>query len=150
MQCLFKIVMAVNTREYSEETAYLFPVMADKGQGWSTVVKMQGKPTSFKLDTRGEVTAIKEEVYKTLKAPPLQQPTKIVWVDVLSVRSPGPIHRHYFVTCQDKSTPEAIYVVRGLKINLLGLPAIQSLQVIEELMLLAQEERRSTGSFQTF
>ena len=83
----------------------------------------------FKVDTGAEVTAITESVYKDLTKIHLQKASKILH---------GPTNQSLQVVGQFttklvyglRSTEQIVFVVRGLKNNLLGLPAITALQLL--------------------
>ena len=78
---------------------------------------------TFKLDTGAEITAISEETYKRLGQLELQQPSKVL---------SGPVRQTLnvlgqFTATQERQThtsQQAVFVIRGLRNNLLGLPAI--------------------------
>ena len=82
----------------------------------------------FKLDTGAEVTAICPHTFKSLKRVTLTKPQKVLY---------GPGRRPLQVIGQfqevlsynEKSSEQRIYVVKGLRTNLLGLPAITSLNL---------------------
>ena len=99
---------------------------------WSITVLLDQTATQFKLDTGAAVTAITEETFRTLQNVSLKKASKVLY---------GPARQELKVLGQfvgelghkQKSTREEIYVVRGLKTNLLGLPAISSLQLIQRV-----------------
>ena len=128
-QCFSKTVAGVNTSELNLDTAFLGGVRANSGSLWTTKLLLNKRETSFKLDTGAEVTAISEETYRRLGLPELQQPSKVLF---------GPARQTLHVLGQFMATLEyqnhtsqqAVFVVRGLRNNLLGLPAIISLQLL--------------------
>ena len=75
------------------------------------------------------MTAISEETYKAIGKPKLQTPDRILYgpakqaLDVLGQFTTTVSHNKY-------SSQENVFVVRGLKMNLLRLPAITSLRLI--------------------
>ena len=87
---------------------------------------------SFKLDTGAEVTAVSEETFKMWPQMTLKHPDKKLF---------GPSHQALNVlgvfngklSNDTNSYQEVIYVIRGLKNNLLGLPAIAGLQLVQRL-----------------
>ena len=99
---------------------------------WTSTLLMGTREIPFKLDTGAEVTAISEETYRTLGAKPLEKSSKVLYgptcqsLTVLG-QFTGTL-RH-----QDRSSSQTIFVVRGLKTNLLGLPAITSLQLLQRI-----------------
>ena len=116
----------------SLETAYLDTVTSDQQSSWTAKVKIGGKDVSFKLDTGAEVTAISEKTYKSLRGIALSKPRKSLY---------GPAHQLLQITRQftgklshgGNSFNGEIYVVKGLKTNLLGLPALTSLQLVKRV-----------------
>ena len=93
-----------------------------------TTVRLCGQETAFKLDTGAEVTAISLVTFKTLRRQNLSAPKKVLY---------GPSHSSLEVAGQfegrlshkSKSSLQTVYVVKGLKTNLLGLPAITALNL---------------------
>ena len=88
---------------------------------------------TFKLDTGAGVTAVSERVHQSLHpTTPLLKPTKVLY---------GPDRKQLQVLGQfthtishDKKTSEQqIFVVKGLRTNLLGLPAITALKLAARL-----------------
>ena len=96
---------------------------------WLVTVHLEDKEVTFKLDTGAEVTAISEKSYNTLKRVTLKSPSKSLF---------GPTHNSIQVLGQfqgklqvgDKTSTETVFVIRGLRNNLLGLPAMKSLQLV--------------------
>ena len=87
-----------------------------------------GNLTLFKLDTGAEVTAITPETYHNLQNMELRKPERI-----LSGPSRKPLKvigqfQGHFVH-RAKQTSQAVFVVKGLKTNLLGLPTITTLNL---------------------
>ena len=89
---------------------------------WRSTVSLNDKAVEFKLDTGAEVTAVSEETYKQVYGKQLQRPMRVLY---------GPLYQSLKVlgqfkgqlTVKDQSHQETIFFVRGLKNNLLGLPA---------------------------
>ena len=96
------------------------------------MVHFTNQEMSFKLNTGAEVTAISEGTFNKLENVTLQAPSKILF---------GPTRKSLKVLGQfngtfqmgQKESLQTVFVVRGLKANLLGLPAIKSLQVLKRL-----------------
>ena len=95
-------------------------------------LKLFGTETLFKLDTGAEATAVSEECYQVLGEPHLTNLCKILYgpgkqpLDVVDQLKTTLYHK-------GKSSKELIFVVRGLKTNLLGLPAIIALNLAARL-----------------
>ena len=128
-QCFSKTVATATTDELSLDTAFVGSVSSRQQLPWTTTLQVKGKEVSFKLDTGAEVTAISEETYLQLGEAKLQKPTKILY---------GPARQTLDVLGQFMTTLkheqhlslQPVFVIRGLKNNLLGLPAIIFLQLI--------------------
>eukprot|EP00731_Ephydatia_muelleri_P002769 Em0001g2769a len=84
---------------------------------------------TFKLDTGAEVTAISENAFRELKGVQYEAPAKKLY---------GPSHEPLSVVGQfiaefkykERFSKQTVFVVKGLKDNLLGLPAIRALNLI--------------------
>ena len=137
-QCLSKTVAAA-TNELSLDAAFLGTVTSQQESSWTISLQLQSREIPFKLDTGAEVTAISEETYKTLGKVRLQAPSKTLY---------GPTCHSLQVLGQfigtlthlQLSSAQTIFVVRGLKTNLLGLPAITSLQLLHRVDTTCAEE----------
>ena len=107
-------------------------VSVTQKSSWSITLQLGRKDVSFKLDTGAEVTAISDSLYKLLGRIKLQKPSKILHgparqtLDVLGQFTET-------LTYKNKSVSQAVFVVRGLKCNLLGFPAITSLQLLNRV-----------------
>lgn len=130
-QCFSKTTAAV-AHEVSLDTAFLDTVSAKQESSWTITLLLGTKELPFKLDTGAEVTAISEEDFKTLKDVTLQRPSKALY---------GPTSQTLRVlgqftgtlTHQQHSSSQTVFVIRGLKTNLLGLPAITSLHLLQRV-----------------
>ena len=133
VQCFSKTTAAASaTHEMSLDTTFLDTVTKKEGKSsksWYTDLLLEGQEISFKLDTGAEVTAISEQAYRSLKGTALEKPSKALYgpahhaLDVQGQFTASLVHREH-------STSQTIFVVRGLKTNLLGLPAIRSLELL--------------------
>ena len=127
-QCFSKTIKAT-TDELSLDSAFLDAMTSASQNSWNTNVLLEKTSVNFKLDTGAEVTAITEETFKQLNGITMNKPSKSLH---------GPARQSLNVLGQftgqlsykGKSSSQAIYVIRGLKTNLLGLPAITSLQLV--------------------
>ena len=117
----------------SQDTAFLDSTTTDSKSAWYIELEIGDQATTFKMDTGAEVTAISEKTYKSLQSPPpLNPPDRILC---------GPAQKPLKVAGQcklqlshmRKSSPQQVFVVSGLRMNLLGLPAIQTLGLIKRL-----------------
>lgn len=132
-QCLSKTVSELREQSIAEDyldAAYLDTTTLDQKSIWTTKILLSGLNAVFKIDTGAEVTAISEQTFQKLPhKPQLNTPSKTLR---------GPSSRVLEVAGQFKSnlkhknneSVQEVYVVKGLKNNLLGLPAITSLQIV--------------------
>lgn len=124
--------VSLATSEMSLDSAFLDTVGCSSEKQWTSTVLLQKKEVSFKLDTGAEVTAISEETFRILPEMVLKPPNKKLF---------GPTHQPLAVIGEFRgklsvgpNTYEGdIFVIRGLKNNLLGLPAIAGLQLVQRL-----------------
>ena len=95
-------------------------------------LKLFDTETLFKLDTGEEATAVSQECYQALGEPRLSNPCKILYgpgkqpLDVVGQLETTLYHK-------GKSSKQLIFVVRGLKTNLVGLPVIIALNLAARL-----------------
>ena len=89
---------------------------------WFTTIRIGGKETTFKLDTGAEVTAVTQE---TVSDEALYGPS----------RHPLGVLEKFKgdLTYGGKITQQEVFVVEGLKNNLMGLPAITALKLAARL-----------------
>lgn len=129
------------------ETAFLDNLTPlNQETAWTTTIQVDGKAMTFKLDTGAEVTAISAESYRHLKKPHLTASDKILY---------GPSRQPLKVLGQltarldhkGKSSRQKVYVVEGLKTNLLGLPAITALHLAARLDVTANNNNDITASY---
>ena len=113
---------------------------------WLTTIMLNKTKVTFKLDTGAEATAISAETYQRLGKVSLQEPTKILR---------GAANSHLSVIGQftgslvykQTNCLQEIFVVKGLQNNLLGLPAIKALSLIQRLQAVFLSERSIKQSF---
>ena len=132
-QCWKKTATAASTHELSLETTFLDTVTeASQESSWRISLSLGNKVIMFKLDTGAEVTAISEQEFQTMKDISLEKPSKVLY---------GPAHQALDVcgqftatlVHQQHSSSQTVFVVQELKTNLLGLPAITSLQLLKKV-----------------
>ena len=115
-----------------DENSFLGVVHSNNNKQWLSTVTLNQTQVSFKLDTGAEVTAISEDTYRKLQNVTLQKPNKVL-------RGPANLQLSvigkFTGTLSHKTTlcEQEIYVVKNLKTNLLGLPAITELRLTEQL-----------------
>ena len=96
---------------------------------WKVTLHIGKTPIEFKIDTGAAVTAITETTYNALGRPALTKPNRVLC---------GPAQESLEVlrvlgVFQQRTAKMKLYVVKGLKNNLLGLPAITALQLLEKM-----------------
>ena len=104
-------------------------VSSTHASAWLAKVKLCDRDTVFQLDTGAEVTAISQHSFKRLGEQKLAPPGKALY---------GPSHQLLQVAGQfqgkfsykTKTAVQTVYVVNGLRTNLLGLPAITALNIV--------------------
>ena len=125
-QCFSKTVAATN--ELDVDQAFLGALEDEQNPCWRVSIRVGDKWTSFKLDTGAQVTAITQQTYDALGRPQLRKPSKILYgparqtLGVIGQFSVTLSHGH-------KSSKQKVFVVRNLRNNLLGLPAITALHL---------------------
>ena len=130
-QCFSKTV-AATTNELSLDTAFVGTVSSKQQLSWTTTLLVKGKEVTFKIDTGAEVTAISEDTFRQLRGVRLQIPSKVLYG---LARHTLDVRGQFMTTLrhEQSSSLQPVFVVQGLKNNLLGLPAVVSLQLIHRV-----------------
>ena len=110
------------------DSAFLGAVTTNRNSSWTTTINMNGLKTTFKLDTGAEVTGITGNTFQEMRNVNLRMSGKILY---------GPSNQPLSVMGQfqgkfihkDRDAEQTVYVVRGLKISLMGLLAIITLNL---------------------
>ena len=114
------------------DAVFLGQVESQQKPLWLATLNLNGHSLQFKLDTSAEVTAISEDAYKTLQNPQTSSSTKVLYGP-----SQQPLHciGQFPGKFSHKGTAatQPVFVIRGLKSNLLGLPAITALRLAIQL-----------------
>jgi len=111
---------------------YLDAIGTSQESSWSVKLHVDSQEVTFKIDTGAEVTAISEKVYQDLQRPTLQKSSKFL-------HGPGqhplPVVGQFHATLHhgQNSSSQQIFVIKNLKHNLLGLPAITALHLAARL-----------------
>ena len=110
--------------------AYLNTVEGDSNS-WKIELDVENEPLPFKIDTGAEVTAISEFAWKSLQNPPtLTKTTKhLCGPDRKPLRIIGEAKVN--LRAKQKCSVQRVFVVKGLSNNLLGLPAIKALSLLQ-------------------
>ena len=129
-QCFSKTVSEVAAEDCSFGKVFLGVVSkGSSGKAWLTQVKLMGQKTEFKLDTGAEVTAVSDKTFNSIsKKTKLIPSGKILKSPSWSTLSVSGEFRGV-IQHGDKQSKQKIYVVKDLKNNLLGLPAITDLNL---------------------
>ena len=131
---------SVEAAAESMDTAFLDNLMPTKPDTvWFAYIQLNSKQTPFKLDTGAEVTAISGATHQHLGKPKLSHPDKFLY---------GPSRQPLKVigkfkgtfTHKGRQSHQQVYVVIGLKTNLLGLPAITALNLAARIDTTAHED----------
>ncbi len=130
-RCFSKITALSEVDPTFQDTSYLDAVN-DSSATWMVTLKIKKIDVQFKVDTGAGVTAITEGTYITLQKPKLTPASKTLC---------GPAQQSLeILRCfqeqlayQDRCTNIELFVIKDLKNNLLGLPAIMGLQLMEKL-----------------
>ena len=140
--CRTKSVRAVGTEESEEEDAFVgvveestslvIPTVSTGAEPWTVTVTLNTLPVEFQIDTGADVSVISEELYKKLKAPPLEPSTKsLVGPSQDSLQVCGQFSGT--LVHKDSTVKEVMYVVKGLRKALIGRPAITALQLVSRV-----------------
>ena len=132
-QCLSKQVATIEPPASSsqptaaEDIEYLSTVTAKTSKtAWYTVISVNGRELHFKIDTGAAVSAISKEDYVQIGSPKLCRATrKLCGPSEQPLATLGQFTG--ILQCKGISVKQRVYVIEGLKSNLLGLPAITSL-----------------------
>ena len=90
---------------------------------------INGQKLPFKLDTGAEVTVVSESVVKSVDADKLKQPSKrLCGPDRKPISVLGELSLS--LSYKGKSCTHPVYVLKGVYENLLGLSAIQALEIL--------------------
>ena len=126
-------VLTEDTHQHYTDTAYLNTVESTKEDIWEVKVTVDNTVIKFKVDTGAEVTVISEALWKTLNlSEPLRKP---------SLSLCGPDHTPLKVlgevllslTYKGRCCTQPVYIVKNLKNNLLGFPAIKALNLLSHV-----------------
>ena len=112
----------------SLESAFLDAIEDTQATTWTTTVKLYNMDVLFKLDTGEEVSAITVETYRKLNVK-LSKPLKTLYGPSQATLT---VNRQFEekLEHQGKQTIQLVYVIQNLKRNLLGLLAIEALNLV--------------------
>ena len=142
-QCLSKTVAMVAYHEETSESVstgepdefYLsaanLNAVGEDMNAWKIELNVADQPLPFKIDTGAEVTAISESTWKSLRNPPtLTKTTKhLCGPDRKPLQMVGEADIN--LKSKQKCSIQRVFVVKGLSNNLLGLPTIKALNLLQ-------------------
>lgn len=122
--------------ESDEDEEFLGAIYGSASSGdckpWLTTIQVNGHLVEFKIDTGADVTAIPEQIFKTLNVKNLQSSQKILkgpGRNTLNVI--GKFHCEF--SLENRKAYQDVYVIRGLNKPLLGRPAIEKLEIVKQI-----------------
>ena len=122
--------VALIVQTVSDDTAYLDAMGDSQQDTWSVKIYVGSQEATFKIDTGAEVTAISKKLYKSLRSPALQKPSKLLkGPGQHSLQVVGQFEEMLHHGQNSSFTITNIFVIKDLKSNLLGLPAITALNL---------------------
>ena len=123
----------------SEEDVFLGSLESQGETQWHTTVTLNQTHVKFKLDTGAEVTAISEATFHTLNDTKLRRPSKALYGPA---KTPLNVLGMFTGTFKNKnaSCKLHVYVVKDLKTNLLGLPAITALNLVARIQSISSSK----------
>ena len=125
----------------NSDITFLNTIDSAEDNTWNKTILVEGKQVCFKLDTGAEATVLSEEVMELLGVKQLKKPTKeLCGPD----QKPLEVLGELYVNLSHKGTTvrQPVFVVKQLKKNLLGLPAIRALNLL--VMVESIEDEIST------
>ena len=148
VQCRSKSVAEVGDIPLSEQEyddiAYLNTLGSQDANYWTCGIQVNGQYVNFKVDTGAKVTVISEDASRALGLDTLQPSTKkLHGLDhsPLEVVGQATVRLAY----RDKQCTHVIFVLRKVKHNLLGLPAIQALNVLTQVDTVSRSVSEQTS-----
>ncbi|KAL5476341.1 hypothetical protein EMCRGX_G026270 [Ephydatia muelleri] len=146
--CRTRGLQTMQQKESDSSTAMDSAYLAVVGQesSWMVDIQLCGRNLKFKLDMGAEVTAISEAVYKTLGHVPLQKPTKMLFgPSAERLQTLGEFEG--ILAHGDTKCKQRVFVVKRLRSNLLGLPAIEGLKLVTRMDNMSDYNSQIMGQF---
>ncbi|XP_051552704.1 LOW QUALITY PROTEIN: uncharacterized protein LOC127440265 [Myxocyprinus asiaticus] len=127
--------------EYAEEEDYAFlgEVFTAAVTEWTETVTVNGAPVNFKLDTRAAVTAVPEAIFNENKLGELKTPSKVLYGPGRNILD---VKRGFrsVLNAKGHSCTQEVYAVNKLTKPLLGLPAIESLNLVHRIEAVTKQD----------
>ena len=120
--------------ESNLDSAFLDTLTQNSPETWRVKLKLVNQALEFKIDTRAEVTAISDVAFRAFKGLKLDRPKKMLYGPARTLlKVIGQFDHEGELFYRGKTTWQNVYVVNGLRTNLLGLPAILALKLVAKL-----------------
>lgn len=103
---------------------FLLAIHSPETSSWTTTISVNGSETSFKMDTGAAVTVISQHTLANLNIGVKLLPASKALYGPTSTQLRTVGQFQATLTKGEKSTVQTVYVIDGLRTNLLGLPAI--------------------------
>ena len=130
--CRTKSVAEVHGPEPPDDFAYLNTIGSGQSAMWTVTVSVNGQPTQFKVDTGAEVTVISSAASAQLGITDPQPARKqLRGPDGTPLRTAG--QATVKLAHQGQECRHTLFILPSLEHNLLGLPAIRDLQIIQKV-----------------
>lgn len=128
LQCLM-LLKTVSTLSEGDptalfmDTAFMDTLSSAQEKAWFATIQLGGRETHFKLDTGAEVTAVCPQAYQAVGKPYLHAADKVL---LGPSRQPLEVLGQFKcdLSYKGRCSQQQAFVVKGLRNNLLGLPAI--------------------------
>ena len=118
--------------ESNLDSVFLDTLTQNSPETWRMKLKLANQTLEFKIDTGAEVTAISDVAFRAFKGLKLDRPKKMLYGPARTLlKVIGQFEGELFY--RGKTTKQNVYVVNGLRTNLLGLPAILALKLVAKL-----------------
>ena len=122
-----------DTRQHYTDTAYLNTEESTKEDIWEVKLTVDNTVIKFKVDAGAEVTVISEALWKTLNlSEPLQKPSlSLCGPDHTPLKLLGEVLLS--LAYKGRCCTQPVYIVKNLRNNLLGFPAIKALNLLSHV-----------------
>ena len=131
--CQSKQIEQIQVHSEKEEEGLFVDIIGKRlDKAWFAHIWLCKHNICFKLDTGAEVTAISQETYQQLGTTTLNKPSKVLYaagnrpLDVIGQFTGILSHK-------ELHSQQTIFVIKNLKTNLLGLPALHALKFIARM-----------------